>query len=669
MKSNTLILGTPPQAFNVLIDTGSFQFWIRDKNCTNAQNCRNFASFNSVASSSFQSVPRSSSSSQNLLYGDGTNISCQIHQDIITVGNSDLPPSNICFANQIIASPPSSLDGIIGFGPKGNPQEGIAEFMPVFIRANPALAAQMSFWFNTNVSISSGGAGSVAIGGVDTTKFTGPITYYDILKDERVQYWALGLNAIASASGSILASFGNVRCIIDTGIMIKYIFTNISQGTTVLLLDDANTRSLNLQIGAKYDDRIGAYMLDCNSLASLSPLAFYFSGSSQPLVLSGNQLAHIDARNGVCYSVIQSSSSVGGNLIIFGAWFLKSFYTVFDYETSKIGFASPTGQLQPDVSVTIPNFSNNDSFFGKLGTSSVTLIILGVLAAVVLIIVAFMYYGKRKQTNRNSELPISVNQRSSIAVPPVASIVNAPRMVQIPPTLPVKDTAPVPPVLSKLDCQSSEFQHLVLKFQTSWKQGNSTVAIPSVISISKVSNPSSQREKFFLAESRIGYLGTKSLFHGAPKACPKNNQQPCDLPFCAVCQIVMNGFNPVETISTPKAMGSRRFGKGIYFTSKSHVANEYASVVPGQPQILLVADVLLGNQIIPATSLWTNESLQSLILEGTDFHSVYAPALSIPDLVHDEYVIGKSDQALVRYLIEYQHPGYSGEVPVQERGI
>lgn len=454
------------------------------------------------------------------------------------------------------------------------------------------------------------------------------------------------------------------------------------------MLDAANTQSLNRQIGAKYDTRYGAYLLDCNSLASLPPLVFYFSqDTSQPLILSGNQLAYVDPKGGVCYSVIQTSDSLkNSKTIIFGAWFLKSFYTVFDYETSKIGFASPTGQLSPNVTVTVPNLGSSSNTLFGLSTINAALIILGAIVAIGLVLFACTYFGRKKVSRNNERLPTSFianqggrplsNNNMMVTRPPPAIVALPPsHMVQVPP-----NTFDSAPFLEKMDPQSYEYQQMQAMFQSGWLTGNSVFGIPRIISVIKVHSPPKLAEQFFMSESALGYLGTERLFHGAPRACNlfthgANQEQVCSLPHCAVCRIVSAGFNPLAPTCKSRSRGDLcRFGKGVYFTNSASVANDYTSSSPlGAAQVLMVCDVLPGQKCIPSTSIWTSDSTSSIIFSGTDFQSVYAAAGSLQGeeqggLEADEWVVGRADQACVRFLVVYENPGMS-PLPSQEASV
>ncbi len=80
----------------------------------------------------------------------------------------------------------------------------------------------------------------------------------------------------------------------------------------------------------------GIGLIDCKKGPSLPKVTFTFG--SKELSLSGNQLYFEDS--GFCISVFMAEES---GIVILGANFLKSFYTVFDYSKAQVSFASPTG--------------------------------------------------------------------------------------------------------------------------------------------------------------------------------------------------------------------------------------------------------------------------------------------------------------------------------------
>lgn len=59
--------GTPPQAFQVIFDTGSGDLWVTDKSCTD-EGCKPKAKYDNTTSSTYQYVGPNWS----MGYGDGT---------------------------------------------------------------------------------------------------------------------------------------------------------------------------------------------------------------------------------------------------------------------------------------------------------------------------------------------------------------------------------------------------------------------------------------------------------------------------------------------------------------------------------------------------------------------------------------------------------------------
>jgi hypothetical protein len=240
-------------------------------------------------------------------YADGTNVTCTIGSDTSIVGSIELNNQQICIASSIYTTT-VSLDGLIGVGVPGHPSRGQADVFYTLILQNPSLSRVLTYWFNVNTTVPMNGAGVIGIGGIDSSKYMGSINYIP-LSDSRY-YWALSPTKVTNAAGATLSSWPSITVIFDTG-------------TTLCLLPTAMARAINAEIGATYNTRTKLWMIDCKSLSSTPAVAFYFSGSSSPLVLSGNQFGVIDNYYQICYSVVQDGGS--SNLAIFGSWFLRSF--------------------------------------------------------------------------------------------------------------------------------------------------------------------------------------------------------------------------------------------------------------------------------------------------------------------------------------------------------
>lgn len=335
--------GSPPQQLSILLDTGSTLFWVRSTKCRSSF-CNGKPMFNSESSSSFQQGPSpgGNSSSQTITYGDGTRINCTVSQDTVAFGDLKIVNQNICEATLITTST-AETDGIMGVGPP-NGRTSAADFMKTF---NSQFSTTiMSFWYNSDLHNVGADAtsGEITLGGLNPARYeaSSPIVWASISDDRR--YWILPLTSLKNSTNDSIFPANPIPLIIDTG-------------TTQNLLPNALAAQFNNQIGAKMSAG-GQYTMDCAGAKKIQTFTFTFSGNAV-VTLSGSELVFRAPSSSICYSIFQPSD---GSISIVGAWFLRNFYTVFDYQQARIGFGVPTysgNSTTPSPSPTAPNPSLN----------------------------------------------------------------------------------------------------------------------------------------------------------------------------------------------------------------------------------------------------------------------------------------------------------------------
>lgn len=109
----SITIGTPPQPFTVLFDTGSSLFWVRSAKCKSSE-CAGRNSFHSAASSSYIDVDQSQY--LGIVYGDKTVVDCIVNRDRVNVGGVLVDRQLFCEAYNI-QTETQSTDGIIGIAP------------------------------------------------------------------------------------------------------------------------------------------------------------------------------------------------------------------------------------------------------------------------------------------------------------------------------------------------------------------------------------------------------------------------------------------------------------------------------------------------------------------------------------------------------------------------
>ncbi|MGH0160380.1 UNVERIFIED_CONTAM: hypothetical protein FKN15_039304 [Acipenser sinensis] len=198
-------IGTPPQSFKVIFDTGSSNLWVPSVYC-NSYACSNHNKFNPSQSSTY----RSTSQTVSIQYGTGA-MTGILGYDTVTVGG-------IVDNNQIFGlsetEPGSFLyyvvfDGILGLAYPSISSSGAT---PVFDNMmNQGLVSQDLFSFYLSRD---GQAGSVVtFGGIDPSYYTGQINWVPVTSQT---YWEITMDQV-TVNGQTVACSGGCRGIIDTG--------------------------------------------------------------------------------------------------------------------------------------------------------------------------------------------------------------------------------------------------------------------------------------------------------------------------------------------------------------------------------------------------------------------------------------------------------------------
>lgn len=173
----------------------------------------------------------------------------------------------------------------------------------------------VSFYLSNDAARS----GSVVFGAMDTTKFTGPMTF---VKVNSASYWQFNFAgarfSVAGVQGD--AAGGIANAIADTG-------------TTLMIMATPVAKAINAALGATSYSR-GVYnFADCKRAKAGAPLILTMNGQQYSIPASIYALVGTD---GTCYSGITGGAE---SQVILGDSFLRAYYSVFDKENGQIGFA------------------------------------------------------------------------------------------------------------------------------------------------------------------------------------------------------------------------------------------------------------------------------------------------------------------------------------------
>ncbi|PSR73403.1 hypothetical protein PHLCEN_2v10695 [Hermanssonia centrifuga] len=302
-------LGTPPQIFKVILDTGSSNLWVPSVQCTSIA-CFLHQKYDNKASSTY----KANGSEFSIQYGSGS-MEGFVSQDTLTIG--DLTVKGLDFAEATkepgLAFAFGKFDGILGLAYDTISVNHISP--AVYKMIDQELLDSNVFSFRLGSSEEDGG--EVIFGGIDDAAFTGKLHYVPV---RRKAYWEVELEKITFGDDEL--EMENTGAAIDTG-------------TSLIALPSDMAEMLNTQIGAKKGWN-GQYTVECDTVPHLPDLVLYFD--SQPYTLKGTD--YILEVQGTCMSSFTGLDMPNGmNLWIVGDVFLRKYYTVYDLDNDAVGFA------------------------------------------------------------------------------------------------------------------------------------------------------------------------------------------------------------------------------------------------------------------------------------------------------------------------------------------
>ncbi|XP_040189950.1 pepsin A-like [Rana temporaria] len=298
----TISIGTPPQDFSVVFDTGSADLWVPSVSCS-SDACTNHQRFNPHVSSSFQP----SNQIVSISYGTGK-ISGALAYDTVQVANIAVHKQALVLTEtESIFLFYSHFDGILGLG---YPSLSVSGTPPVFDNMwSEDLIPEDIF----SVYLSSGSGSFVVFGGIDDSLYSGNLHWVPVTPQK---YWQITIDSI-TMNGHSVACLEGCQAIVDTG-------------TSVIAGHPDAISGIQRAIGAKADP-YGLYHVNCDTISHLPDMIISIDGKNYPLPAR----AYINQFPGSCSSGFQSTSG----LWILGDIFIREYFVAFDRGNNRVGFA------------------------------------------------------------------------------------------------------------------------------------------------------------------------------------------------------------------------------------------------------------------------------------------------------------------------------------------
>ncbi|XP_004302331.1 PREDICTED: aspartic proteinase-like [Fragaria vesca subsp. vesca] len=261
-------IGSPPQNFTVIFDTGSSNLWVPSAKCYLSIACYFHTRYKSSKSSTYTANGKSAQ----ITYGSGS-ISGFFSEDNVLVGNVVVKNQDFIEATRegSLTFVLAKFDGLLGLGFQ---EISVGNATPVWsTMAEQGLLNDevFSFWINRDADAEVGG--ELVFGGVDKKHYNGKHTYVPVTKKG---YWQFSLGDLKIGNQSTGVCEGGCAAIVDSG-------TSLLAGPTSIVTE------VNHAIGAE-----GVVSTECKQIVS------QYGDLIWNLLISGVQPDQVCKQLGLC---------------------------------------------------------------------------------------------------------------------------------------------------------------------------------------------------------------------------------------------------------------------------------------------------------------------------------------------------------------------------------
>jgi hypothetical protein len=298
-------LGTPDQQFMVVPDTGSSNVWVYSSSCWTSPACYVHKTYKEKKSDSFEKDGHKFE----LNYGSG-GIKGFWSKD--TVGFGGLDAEHFTFGEVNSASGMAfivgHMDGILGLA---YPSISV-DNLPVFMESADTEDQSFSFLLGHTDQES-----YLVVPGVDEDLFTGNMQYHPVIEQK---YWSLNMTEIKVGDVSI-PKVNEYKGVIDSG-------TSLIVGST--------------EIVNPIIEQIGEIDQTCKDNSGHPDVTISFDGVEYTLT-SEDYIVKVESFLGTAclLGIMASEFPEGFNYLIIGDTFMRKYYTHFDQNENRVGFATP----------------------------------------------------------------------------------------------------------------------------------------------------------------------------------------------------------------------------------------------------------------------------------------------------------------------------------------
>ncbi|GKY90536.1 hypothetical protein MPSEU_000027300 [Mayamaea pseudoterrestris] len=310
-------IGSPPQSFSVIFDTGSSNLWVPKVGCSHCG--IPFIGQKSKYDHDLSKSYAEDGGIFDIMYGSGS-VNGYFSQDTVTLAE-DLAVQGQRFAEVQdagglgMAYLLGKFDGILGMGFTSISIDNTPTVFENMIQQNLVDQPMFSFYLGDNMP------GELMLGGYDPSKFTGELTTVKLLS---ATYWEIGLDAVVAGdySADPNADGSPLTAIVDTG-------------TSLMVGPKDQVTKLAKAVGATANF-MGQYSVDCSKLDSMPDIVFFIDGNEYTIPGAS---AVIQAQGTCLFAFMGVDFPKPGPQWILGDVFMRQYYTVFNYLDQTVQFA------------------------------------------------------------------------------------------------------------------------------------------------------------------------------------------------------------------------------------------------------------------------------------------------------------------------------------------
>lgn len=319
-------VGNPPQVIDVVLDTGSTGLWLISSACNTTSCTHNHKHYDKNQSETFQGTTKRFG----LLYGSGIDIVGRIGMDDVHLNGLTIKRQSFGEAKWISGSMLRELEveGVFGLANEGLSSDKTTSPFLNLIDQGLIPKPLFSFYLLKNPS-EDHTSGAVLLGGICKECYEGDINYVPLMRTSGWEFKVDDIYMIDNSEGDsrkVSACRNGCNVTLDTG-------------SDMIAGPSKSIEQLNNLLHA-YPEVYGLYRLQNCDFEPLPDLVFTINGHDYP-IKSKDFIVNVEMpdKEEVCYSGLKALDDSSLPSWLLGNLFIRNYYTVFDVENQRVGFA------------------------------------------------------------------------------------------------------------------------------------------------------------------------------------------------------------------------------------------------------------------------------------------------------------------------------------------